>query len=180
VAMVQPSSPIDPSAVAGSATNPLVYRAFVYQPASSGVQFGLFGHDPLGAYLSDEGFDYFLTVTGTTGFFGGWQSTTSTSLPFTASQGIVFGAQDAKSPGLFPNAKFLYEISGDPAYDVPCPSGTESFAHGYNTRGYDYAEICSSPAVVMAAQHDGKYVLLVTGIYVPAGNSPTVMILVQE
>ena len=181
VAMVQPSSPIDPSAVAGSLTDPLVYRAFVYQPTSSGVLYGYFGHDPLGAYLIDEGFDTFLTATGTTGFFGNWQSTTGfSSSNLSASQGIVFGAQDAKNPGLFPNAKFLYEMGGDPAYDVPCPSGTESFAHGYNTQGYSYVEVCSSPAVVMVAQHDGKYVLLVTGIYMTANNSPTVMMLVQE
>lgn len=179
LAMAQPSSPIDVAAVAGSLTNELVYRTFVYQPASSGVQFGFFGHDPL-THLQDMGFDSFLTSTGTTGFFGGWQSVTTTSTPLSASQGIVFGAQDPNNPGLFPNAKFLYEIGGDPAYDIPCPSGTESFAHGYNTQGYGYAEICSSPAVVMIAQHDGKYLLLATGIYVPANSSPTVMILVQE
>jgi hypothetical protein len=182
VAMAQPSSPVDPSAVAGSSTNPLIYRAFVYQSTGSGVQYGYFGHDPLSAYLLEEGFDVFLKDTGTTGFFGNWQSTAGlSSTNMGATQGIVFGAQDANNPGLFPNAKFLYEIGGDPAYDVPCPSGTESFTHGYVNNSY--LEICSSPAVVMVAQHDGKYVLLVTGVYVTnnnSNNSPTVMLLVQE
>ena len=180
VAMAEPSSPVDPSAVAGSLTNELVYRAYVFQPSSSGAQFGLFGHDPLDAYLTDYGFDYFLNGAGATGFFGGWDSESpNTGSALSAQQGIAFGAQDPKNPGLFPNAKFLYQpINGGPTYDVPCPSGTELFAHGYFNNGY--AEMCSSPAVVMVAQHDGKYVLLVTGIYVTQGNSPTIMILVQE
>ncbi len=173
--MVQPASAIDPAKVTGSPTQEVTYRTLVYQPAGSGAQYGLFGHDPL-TYLLSNGSDPFLTGTGTVGFFGGFSGITSFTLPFSGSQGIVFGDQDPSHPGLFPHARFLYP--GLAAQDHSCPAGSDYFA-GTNPAPQVFG-FCSTPAVVMVAQHDGKYVLLVTGLYFTANNVPTVMILVQE
>lgn len=175
IGMVQPPNPVDVTQVAGSPSRQVVYRSLIYQPAAGGAQYGLYGQDPLG-YLLGVGFDSFLSETKTAGLFGNWQSITSNITPYTANQGIVFGAQDSSHPGLFPHAKFLYPNLLSTA--LTCPSGTEYFP-GANPTPKETG-FCSSPAVVMVAQHDGKYVIFVSGIYVTAGNAPTVMVLLQE
>jgi len=90
-----------------------------------------------------------------------------------------FGTQDANLPGLFPDAKFLYRQDA-------CPAGTESFGSAA-VPGTTAVHYCASPAVAMIGQHNGKYVVIVTGISVAANmspltviNAPTIFVLVQN
>jgi hypothetical protein len=105
----------------------------------------------------------------TSGLMGAWQGLTAFTFPLSATGSagtgaFIFGSPDTTDPGLFPHAKFVYQITG------ACPAGTAAFASGY----------CSSPAVAIAGQHDGKYVILVSGIWVPLNNAPTLLVLVQN
>jgi hypothetical protein len=166
--MISSSSAVDLSAVVGSSTKPVLYRALFYQPLSSpAVQYGFAGQSS-GTFLLGVDQSVF-TSTGTTGLMGAWQALSSFSFPLSATGAsgtgaFVFGAPDTAVPGLFQHAQFLYQITG------ACPAGTRTFATGY----------CSSPAVAMAGEHDGKYVVLVSGLWVPANNAPTVLMLVEE
>lgn len=81
---------------------------------------------------------------------------------------LSFGAQDAHNPGLFPNAQFVYNPGGS-----TCPTGTSVFSVTQQTT------FCASPAIAMAAQHDGKYIVLITGTNAVNG-APTLFLLVQN
>jgi len=168
IGMVQPASALDLASVTGSPTNPILYRSFLYQPLNSpAVQYGFMGQNS-GSFLIGVD-DSLFTSKNTPGMMGGWQGLTAFTFPLQASGAsgtgaFVFGSPDANDPGLFPHARFLYQITG------PCPTGTTTFASGY----------CSSPAVAIAGQHDGKYIILVSGIWVPLNNAPTLLVLVQS
>jgi hypothetical protein len=172
LATIQPSSPVDVSAL--TASN-ILYNAVQYQP--QGFPAATYG------YFEGQGAAYESFISGqrdlqgpsgAVGIYGGWQNpATPTSAPASGSINLFFGPQDAYNPGLFPNAEFVYS-----ATTPPCPAGSSVFA-GTPTpaNGEVY---CSSPAVAIVAQHNGNYVILVTGIYVETNNSPTVMVLVQN
>ncbi len=177
LAMVQPSSAIDVADVIGT-TNQNLYRAFVYELGGSpAVQYGLFGFD---TFLFDANLQSLFTSTHTSGMLGNWEILSSgASLGYGSGGGLVFGKQDASRPGLFPNAKFLYQQDA-------CPAGTELFGSAA-VPGTTPVHYCSSPAVAMVGQHNGKYVIIVTGISVAANMSPltvidapTVFVLVQN
>jgi len=178
--MVQPAGAVSLTDVIGPAAAPNDYRALIYAPANSSgaVQYGLFGVDT--SFLgTDSSEPNPFTSTGTSGMLGSWQNMGSTSGltgdAFGSGGAIAFGTQDATNHGLFPNAQFLY-----PANSSPCPAGTQIF----NTESNGNPANCSSPAVAMVGLHDGKYVILVTGMSVvnsprTFAQSPMLMILLQ-
>jgi len=172
LATIQPSSSVDVSAL----TAPdILYNAVQYQPQGfPAATYGYFeGHGAAyESYISGQ--SDLASLSGSVGVYGGWQNPANpTSAPTSGSTNIFFGPQDSNNPGLFPNAEFVYSASAP-----PCPAGTSVFP-GTPTPANGGA-YCSSPAVAIVAQHNGKYVILVTGIYVEANNSPTVMVLVQN
>lgn len=166
--MVQAAAAIDLAKVTGSASSPVLYRTLVYQPQSSPVvQYGFFSLYNAPTVLL--GVNDIFTPVGQSGVEGAWQSLTSFGNPISASSGtnagaFAFGAQDASNAGLFPKAKFVYANTG------ACPTGTTKFSTGY----------CASPAVAIVGQHDGKYVILVTGLFATTNNTPMLLILMQE
>jgi hypothetical protein len=164
--MVQPASAIDLGAVTGTATNPATYQAFVYQPQNTpAVQYGIFTEYPV-SLLSSFSSSVF-TAKNQAGMMGGWQGMTSFTNPFGVPlAGFFFGAQDSAANGLFPHAQFLWSTLPGTA----CPAGTRSVPGGY----------CESAAVAMVSQHDGKYVVFVTGLLPPFNDTPTLFLLVQE
>ena len=166
--MVQPGAQVDLSQVVGTANSEMTYKSYLYQPTGSpAVQYGIAGQaSSVLAGVDDSIF----TATNTVGIEGVWQGLTSFTSGLSASGGggIVFGAQDPKNPGLFPDAQFLY---GGAAVDgAPCPAGTTAFSGSY----------CTSPAVAMVGINDGKFVILATGAYQASGGAPTVMVMVQD
>ena len=169
VGMVQPSAPIDLTQVIGTVSSETTYKSYLFQPAGSpAVQYGIVGQQSSVLNGVD---DTIFTSTNTSGLEGIWQGLTSFTSGMQASGdgggGLVFGAQDAKNPGLFPNAQFLYAGT---ATSGSCPAGTSYFAGSY----------CASPAVAMVGIHDGKYVVLVTGAYQISGGTPSLLLMVQE
>lgn len=167
IAMIQPTGTVDLSAVTGSPTSPILYQSFLYQATNSpAVQYGFMGQNSA-AYLTGVDNTLF-TAKSKPGLSGGWQPTTSFSSPVSAtgagSGAFVFGPPDPSDAGLFPRAQILY-----PTTD-PCIPGETTYATGY----------CASSAVAIVGLHDGKFVILVSGLWVPLNNSPFVLLLVQE
>jgi hypothetical protein len=113
------------------------------------MQYGIFAGQsvPL-LFPVDRGF---FTTQGA-GMLGGWQAVNQfTSVYSPPNGGFLFGAQDANNPGVFPNAQFIYPIAATVVSSCPVTMLD--------------ANNCASPAVVVVGKHDGKYVILVSGIW---------------
>ena len=173
IGMIQPSAPINITDVTGTAATLTTYRAFVYQPTGpTPVQYGFFGQST--EVLTSVN-DQIFTETKTAGFQGVWTSLASPTNVLSAGNGtggIVFGTQDPKNPGLFPDAQYLYETTDS------CMPGSKYL--GKTTISGESNSFCISPAIAMVGLHDGKYVVLATGTYQAAGGIPTVLILVEQ
>jgi len=171
--MVQPGSAISVSDLVAST---VVYSALEYQPLGSpAAQYGYFGSND--QTLLGNGNE--ITSAGFTGLQGGFQNASNpTSSPAAYSFAFVFNTQDASHPGLFPKAQFVYYVAAsDPSVSAACPGETVVYPGGAANGSYI---LCASPAVALAGQHDGKYVVMVSGINVLNNNSPTLLILVQQ
>jgi hypothetical protein len=167
VGMVEPSSPLDVTKLTASG---LLYRAIEFEFGGAVTQWGYAAHHSDGTYVQAANpFDVL------PGSFLDLLELAASSSPSTISFSagfptfsFSFGTQDTNNPGLFPNAQFVYYPGGS-----DCPTGTQLFSVVQQTT------FCSSPAIGMAAQHDGKYVVLITGTNALNG-APTLFVLVQN
>jgi hypothetical protein len=167
IGMVEPSSALDVTQLTGSG---VLYRAIELELGGAGTQWGYAEHHSDGTWVQAANPFDVLPAT-----FPDLLELAASSSPSTISfsaqfptVSFSFGAQDAQNPGLFPDAQFVYNPGGS-----TCPTGTSVFSVTQQTT------FCSSPAVGMAAQHDGKYIILITGTN-PLNHAPTLFVLVQN
>ena len=167
IGMVEPSSPVDVTSLTASG---VLYRAVEFEFGGAGTQWGYAEHHSDGTWVQaanpfdvlPASFPDLLELAA---------SSSATTISFGANFPAVslsFGTQDRNNPGLFPNVQFVYNPGGS-----TCPTGTTVFSVTQQTT------FCSSPAIAMAAQHDGKYIVLITGTNA-LDNLPTLFVLVQN
>jgi hypothetical protein len=167
IGMAQPTSALDVTKLTAPG---VLYRGIQLEFGGAGTQWGYAAHHSDGTFVQAANPYDVLPA-----FFPDFLELATSSNPSTISfsaqfpvMSFSFGDQDASHPGLFPNAQFVYNPGGS-----DCPTGTQLF------KVVDQTTFCSSPAVGMSAQHDGKYVILITGTNA-LNNAPTLFILVQN
>lgn len=165
--MVEPSSPLEVTQLTASS---VLYRAIELEWGGAGTQWGYAEHHSDGTWVQAANPFDALPAT-LPDLLELAASSSPSTISFSAQFPTIsfsFGKQDEHNPGLFPDAQLVYNPGGS-----TCPAGTRPFSVVQQTT------FCSSPAVGMAAQHDGKYIILVTGTNA-LNNAPTLFLLVQD